>query len=87
MELKTYLSQERGRLSALAREIGAHVPDLSRWADGSRPVPIVYAPSIEAATGGLVTRKDLRPDDWQRIWPELAAPHPRRRATDHKEVC
>lgn len=29
---------------------------------------------IERATGGQVTRKDLRPDDWQDIWPELAQP-------------
>lgn len=27
--------------------------------------------SIEQATDGAVTRKDLRPDDWQKIWPEL----------------
>lgn len=25
---------------------------------------------LELATGGLVSRKDLRPDDWHRIWPE-----------------
>lgn len=28
--------------------------------------------SIERATNGAVTRRDLRPDDWARIWPELA---------------
>lgn len=28
--------------------------------------------SIEQATNGEVTRKDLRPDDWERIWPELS---------------
>jgi DNA-binding transcriptional regulator YdaS (Cro superfamily) len=28
--------------------------------------------SIERSTGGAVTRRDLRPDDWQDIWPELA---------------
>jgi DNA-binding transcriptional regulator YdaS (Cro superfamily) len=27
--------------------------------------------AIERATGRLVTRWDLRPDDWYRIWPEL----------------
>ncbi|WP_132477967.1 hypothetical protein [Paracandidimonas soli] len=27
---------------------------------------------IEAITGNAVTRRDLRPDDWERIWPELA---------------
>lgn len=28
--------------------------------------------AIEQATGGQVTRKDLRPHDWASIWPELA---------------
>jgi len=28
--------------------------------------------AIERATDGLVTRRDLRPHDWQDIWPELA---------------
>lgn len=27
--------------------------------------------AIEKATNGAVTRKDLRPHDWERIWPEL----------------
>jgi DNA-binding transcriptional regulator YdaS (Cro superfamily) len=43
-----------------------------------RPVPIKYCIPIEQATNGLVTRKDLRPKDWQTIWPELdtSAEHP-----------
>ncbi|WP_311223731.1 MULTISPECIES: YdaS family helix-turn-helix protein [unclassified Acidovorax] len=28
--------------------------------------------AIEHATGGQVTRRDLRPHDWASIWPELA---------------
>lgn len=28
--------------------------------------------AIEVVTSGAVTRRDLRPDDWARIWPELA---------------
>lgn len=31
-----------------------------------------YCVAIERATGGAVTRKDLRPNDWQDIWPELS---------------
>lgn len=34
-------------------------------------VPAVHCAAIEAATGGAVRRWDLRPDDWDRIWPEL----------------
>lgn len=71
MELKIYLSKERGRQSVLAKAIGAHAPDISRWADGSRPIPIPFAPKIEIATDGEVSRKDLFPKDWYEIWPEL----------------
>ncbi|MCW3583960.1 transcriptional regulator [Burkholderia cenocepacia] len=28
--------------------------------------------AIERESGGAITRRDLRPDDWQDIWPELA---------------
>ena len=34
---------------------------------GNRPA------SPEVVTKGQVTRKQLRPDDWSVIWPELAA--------------
>jgi DNA-binding transcriptional regulator YdaS (Cro superfamily) len=27
--------------------------------------------AIERESGGVVTRLDLRPDDWHEIWPEL----------------
>ena len=30
------------------------------------------AARTESATGGAVTRKALRPNDWKQIWPELA---------------
>jgi len=76
MDIKTYLSQERGRQAALAKAIGAHAPDVSRWADGTRPIPVVYGAAIETATGGLVSRREMFPHDWQRIWPELAVQSP-----------
>ena len=41
-------------------------------------VPIEHCSDIEIATNGEVTRRELRPDDWQRIWPELA---------DHKRAA
>lgn len=71
MNLSQYLSQERGRQATLARAIGAHAPDVSRWADGSKSLPIRHAAAIEAATGGQVTRQEMFPADWKRIWPEL----------------
>ena len=41
------------------------------WTTGRRQIPIKYCIPIEQATRGLVTRKDLRPDDWRATWPEL----------------
>lgn len=71
MNLKDYLSQKRGRLSALAKKINAHPPDVSRWASGERPVPVKFVVSIVGSTNGEVSAKELRPNDWQLYWPEL----------------
>lgn len=71
MNLKTYFLQKRGRQSALSKKTGAHMSDLSRWADGSRPIPVPFGASIEAGTDGLVTRQEMFPNEWKKIWPEL----------------
>ncbi|MES2586976.1 MAG: YdaS family helix-turn-helix protein [Pseudomonadota bacterium] len=73
MNLSKYINKHpRGELARLAKAISAHAPDISRWASGKRPVPVHKVASIVDATNGAVTRKDLRPNDWMRIWPELA---------------
>lgn len=71
MDLKTYLSQERGRQASLAKSLNVHAPDVSCWADGKRPIPFKYGAQIERATSGKVTRRELFPNDWMRLWPEL----------------
>lgn len=38
-----------------------------------RPVPPKQCVRIEQLTRGAVTRRELRPDDWREIWPELDA--------------
>jgi DNA-binding transcriptional regulator YdaS (Cro superfamily) len=70
-----------GGLSALAKAIDVSSARLGNWR--LRSVPIEYCLAIETATVGEVSRKDLRPDDWHKIWPDLAvaAPTPRH-ATD-----
>ena len=77
MDLKTYLSEERGRQAMLAKAIGAHAPDISKWASGKRPIPVPYAALIETETKGSVTRKEMFPTNWQKVWPELARSKPR----------
>lgn len=73
MNLQNYFeAQGRGAATRLSRAIGAHSSDVSSWAKCVRPVPVKFAVAIEAATEKQVTRKDLFPDDWDLIWPELA---------------
>ena len=61
-----------GGISKMAALLGISGPTVSQWCTGIRPVPIERCVAIERATEGTVTRRDLRPDDWHEIWPELA---------------
>jgi len=73
MNLSEYLkSSPRGELVSISREIHSHPSTVFYWANGIRPIPIHHCVAIERATGGQVTRQELRPDDWWKIWPELA---------------
>jgi DNA-binding transcriptional regulator YdaS (Cro superfamily) len=56
---------------ALASALGVSKGAVNQWKDQGRCVPLEHCVAIERATGGAVTRRDLRPDDWHRIWPEL----------------
>lgn len=71
MELINFV-KERGAQRALAQKLAITPVLISQWANRLRPVPPERCVEIERATDGQVTRKDLRPDDWQNIWPELA---------------
>ena len=71
--LKSWLSAEHGRAGRLAKSLGVPSSFVSAMADGRKPVPVVHGAAIEAFTGGAVTRQQLFPNDWRRIWPELAA--------------
>lgn len=60
-----------GGVGKLAAAIGVGQPVVSNWrARGTTP-DAVHCVAIERATDGAVTRRDLRPDDWHLIWPEL----------------
>lgn len=71
MKLSEYLCKH-GSKTELAKSIGAQSQLVWQWSTGVRPVPIGRCMDIERATNSVVTRKDLRPADWQKIWPELA---------------
>lgn len=71
MDLKTYISEERGRATKLASELEISTSYLSQMASGKAPVSEKKAAQIETLTAGAVSRKIFFPDDWQIIWPEL----------------
>ncbi len=71
MNLREYCLAEKGRQTILAEKTSLAYAYVNQIVNGKRPVPIKYCARIEKATAGQVTRRDLRPDDWHEIWPEL----------------
>jgi hypothetical protein len=72
MNIREYFTQHPGSQLALARLLNVTPGFISHLATGRRPVPIKYCLQIEQYTQGKVSRRDLRPDDFVQIWPELA---------------
>ena len=72
MKLREHLDlAPRGTGVAIAAALGVHPVMVSQWASGTKNVPAERASELERATQGAVRRRDLRPADWHRIWPEL----------------
>ncbi|WP_447775666.1 Cro/CI family transcriptional regulator [Variovorax boronicumulans] len=65
-----------GGPSRLAQGLGVSTQAVRFWRDGDRAVPEKHGAEIERLCGGAVTRKDLWPESWSRIWPELAQVDP-----------
>lgn len=72
MNFKDWVNGQRGRSLAIAQALGVTPPVVSDWVTGKKGVPLERCVQIERATNGEVRRQELRPDDWQEIWPELA---------------
>lgn len=71
-KLKTYLmGRPVTEREELASQCGTTWPFLRNVAYGYRVAGEKLCVSIERETGGVITRRDLRPDDWADIWPEL----------------
>jgi DNA-binding transcriptional regulator YdaS (Cro superfamily) len=72
MNLKTYItSGERGTATNLASLLGVSPSYLSQMASGTANISPERGVQIEKATKGQVSRRDLFPDNWKAIWPEL----------------
>lgn len=61
-----------GGPTAVAKLLNIKPPSVHAWRTGGIPDDklIRLAPTLEKA--GITTRRELRPDDWAEIWPELA---------------
>jgi len=60
-----------GDQAEAARRCGISPAFLNQMINGRRGVPIAMGATIERVLG--VSRRDLFPDQWQTIWPELAS--------------
>lgn len=57
---------------ALARELAVPPSFVTKMCSGEKPIPVEHMAAIEAFTDGAVTRQEMHPTGWRRIWPELA---------------
>lgn len=74
--LKSWLGAEYGRGARLAAHLKLPASFVHNMAAGVKPVPMIHGAAIEQFTQGAVTRQQMFPNDWQRIWPELATDAP-----------
>lgn len=65
--------EHMGGVGKLAGAIGMGQAAVSNWRARNTLIDPLHCVAIEVATTAVVTRKQLRPNDWQQIWPELAA--------------
>lgn len=64
--------EHSGGVTKLAARLGIGQSVISNWRKRNSVIDAALCSEIERVTNGIVTRKDLRPGDWQTIWPELA---------------
>lgn len=74
-------AKQRGRSMAIARLLDVTQPVVSDWVKGKKSIPAHHCKAIEKFSGGEVTCIEMRPDDWHKYWPELAAPQPHQAPT------
>lgn len=73
MKLSDYLESSKLTQQQFADSLGVTQGMVQHWLAGRTPVSPSKAVRIEQITNGSVTRRDLRPNDWNLIWPEIVA--------------
>jgi DNA-binding transcriptional regulator YdaS (Cro superfamily) len=69
LELLNSISEQQRNTIALS--CGTSVGYLRKACSTGQKLGPALCVALERATGGVVTRQALRPDDWAAIWPEL----------------
>lgn len=67
---------DKGEREAFALRCGTTVGYLRKSVSVRQKLRASTCALIERESGGAITRQELRPDDWQVIWPELASVQP-----------
>lgn len=71
-ELRSYLNALSIMMQReFAQKCGTSVEYLRKAISTKQKLGAALSVRIEANSGSKVSRKDLHPDDWQEIWPEL----------------
>lgn len=60
-----------GGPAVVARALGFSTQTVCFYRDGRRRLKAEHGALLESMSGGRVTRKDIWPLSWRRIWPEL----------------
>lgn len=74
MDLKAFLKSlpDDAARETFAAKCGSSAGHLRNVSYGQRPCAPALAVAIERESGRTVTRRELCPDDWEKVWPELA---------------
>jgi DNA-binding transcriptional regulator YdaS (Cro superfamily) len=62
-----------GGCTRVSKIVNVSVPAVSMWQNGDIPYDklVILAATLEKESHGLVTRKNLFPNNYKLIWPEL----------------
>jgi len=62
-----------GGCTRVSKIVNVSVPAVSMWQNGDIPYDklVILAATLEKESHGLVTRKNLFPENYKLIWPEL----------------
>ena len=62
-----------GGCTRVSKLVNVSVPAVSMWQNGDIPYDklVILAATLEKESHGLITRKNLFPNNYKLIWPEL----------------